>query len=308
MSSTHLRILFTLLSTPLGNALTATAGALPRRGVHGPPPRVDGLEVGSQRLSGSRECALTGERVDFEVVRRASRPDCFQIGGLVSRAECDYLIAAADAIGMEQATTAGGEQTDDGRRGCGVAWLHVDSDAVAASLCGALEQLFVHPTVLGHPGWASGGRWENMQCLWYSAGGEYLPHYDADARMPRVLTVLLYLNGKGETWFPLATSLARHDARDAPAHPRATPPRPQATLAAAVNGQLDASLDGLVLRPSKGDAVAFYNLLGTTLADGSRQIDHRSLHAGLPASVEKRVATLWYSLDLHSDGPQPAEH
>ncbi len=295
-STTHLRIILTVLSTPLGVALTATAGPLPPRGVLGPPPHVDGLAVGSQFLSMSRECALTGERVDFKVIRRASRPACFQIGGLVSQAECDHLIAAADAIGMEKALTAGGERTDDGRRSCRVAWLPVGSDAVAASLCGALEQLFLQPEVLEQTDWASGGCWENMQCLLYSPGGEFLPHYDANERMHRILTVLLYLNGEGETWFPLA----QQDSRDAQALAN-TNSHQQATLAAAVNGQLDASHEGLLLRPRKGDAVAFYNLLD----NGSRQIDHLSLHAGLPASVEKRVATLWYHLNLHSDGTQP---
>ena len=141
----------------------------------------------------------------------------------------------------------------------------------------ALEQLFLQPEVLEQTGCASGGRWENMQCLKYAPGGEYLPHYDADERVPRMLTVILYLNGEGETWFPLALQ----EACDAQALENAGPP-PQATLAAAVYGQLDPGHHGLLLRPGKGDAVAFYNLLN----DGSRQLDPRSLHAGLPALAE----------------------
>lgn len=274
-----------VVSTPLGDALTP-------RGVLGSSLRVDGLAVGSQFESVSRACSLTGEQVDFEVLRRSSKPACFHIGGLLSQAECDHLIATADAIGMEQAMMVSG----DARRSCGVAWLPVDSDTVAASVCGALEQLFLQPEVLEQTGCASGGRWENMQCLKYAPGGEYLPHYDADERVPRMLTVILYLNGEGETWFPLALQ----EACDAQALENAGPP-PQATLAAAVYGQLDPGHHGLLLRPGKGDAVAFYNLLN----DGSRQLDPRSLHAGLPALAEKRVATLWYELDLHSDG-QPA--
>ena len=291
-SATHLVVLLTLLLKPV-----AESAGLPPRGVLGPPPPFDGLAVGLQLVRISRECVLTGERVDFEVVRRASRPACFQLRGLVSLAECDHLIAAADAIGMEPATTAGGEQTDDGRRSCGVAWLPIDSDAVAASLCGELGQLFLQPEVLEPADWASGGRWENMQCLQYLPGGEFLPHYDANERMHRILTVLLYLNGEGETWFPLALQ----DASDPQVLANAKAPR-QATLAAAVNGQLDSSHDGLLLCPGKGDAVAFYNLLD----DGSLQIDQLSLHAGLPASVEKRIATLWYHLDLHRNALQPA--
>ena len=289
---THLILFLTLLLMPLGGALMPTAGPLPPCGVLGPPPRVDGLAVdGSQFLSGSRECTLTSERVDFEVARRSSRPACFQVCGLVSHAECDHLIAEADAMGMEQAMMASGDE----RGSCGVAWLPIDSDAVAASLCGALEQLFLQPEVLEQSAWARGGRWENMQCLQYSPGGEFLAHYDADQSVHRMLTVILYLNGEGETWFPLALQEAR-DASQGLGLANGNPPRPKPTLAAAINGKLDSSHDGLLLRPGKGDAVAFYNLLD----NGSRQIDRRSLHAGLPASVEKRVATLWYHLDLHS--------
>ena len=41
--------------------------------------------------------------------------------------------------------------------------------------------------------------------LRYAEGGEFQPHYDANERSRRVLTVLIYLNSVGRTWFPLAT-------------------------------------------------------------------------------------------------------
>ena len=83
-SVAHLRVLLlTLQSTLLAGALTAIAGPLPPRGALGPPRGVKGLAVGSQLLSFSRECALTGERVDFEVVRRAA--DRSRTGCLISR-------------------------------------------------------------------------------------------------------------------------------------------------------------------------------------------------------------------------------
>ena len=51
--------------------------------------------------------------------------------------------------------------------------------------------------------------------------------------------------------------------------------------------------DGLLVRPSKGDCVAFYNFLdeapGLTL-------DRLAMHAGLPAPGEKSVAALWFHL------------
>jgi hypothetical protein len=47
----------------------------------------------------------------------------------------------------------------------------------------------------------SGGAVEDLQVLDYAPGGEYVFHHDG---APRVLTILYYLNGIGETWFPLA--------------------------------------------------------------------------------------------------------
>ena len=165
-----------------------------------------------------------GDLVEFEIVKLAARPCCFQIGGLLSPAECDHLIAAADAAGMKQATTAGGDQ----RQGCGVAWLPVDNDDVAASVAAACEQLLLTPEAQApSPHWADGAAFENMQVLKYGPGGEFKLHHDANEQVHRILTVLLYLNGVGETWFPLATTDA-HQAVSA--H---NPPSRQAALAAA---------------------------------------------------------------------------
>ena len=150
--------------------------ALPR-GVLGPPAHFDGLQGASQFLSVSRECSVDASaQIDFEVVRLASRPACFQACGMLSPAECEHLIRAADAAGMEQATTAGG----DARSGCGVAWLDVASDDTAAAISGAVEQLFLRPELLEPSEWSGGGRFENLQVLRYATDGEFKLHYDAN--------------------------------------------------------------------------------------------------------------------------------
>lgn len=127
--------------------------------------------------------SVSGAPVDFEVVKLASRPACFHVGGFLSEAECEHLIAAADAVGMEQATTAGG----DNRNGCGVAWLPVAKDDTAAAVSTAVEQLFLQPELLEPSDYCTGGRFENVQVLKYTEGGEFKLHYDANERTPRVL-------------------------------------------------------------------------------------------------------------------------
>ena len=205
----------------------------------------------------------------------------------MSEAECDHLIAAADAAGMDQATTAGGDK----RKGCGVSWLPIASDATATSVSAAVEQLFLQPELLEPSEWSAGGNFENLQVLKYTEGGEFKLHYDANEQTHRVVTVLLYLNGVGETWFPLAL----RDAADADAVAHANPPRQTALEAAR---KLRPPHDGLTVAPRKGDAVVFYNLRD----DGSAAVDRLALHAGLPAPGEKSVAALWYHADLTPRG------
>ena len=234
------------------------------------------LQVGSTFLSASRECSVTGAAVDFEIVRIASRPECFAIGGLLSEKECDDIIATADAQGLEAAMTAGG----DARRNCGVAWLPIDSYDTGASIAAACQQLLLTPEAQYPAGdWAQKACFENMQVLKYGDGGEFKLHHDANQQTHRTLTVLLYLNGVGETWFPLASEAwVDHN------------PTPKQAFAAA--HCLDPARDGLLVSPSKGDAIAFYNFCD----DGSGELDRLAFHAGLPASAEKSVAALWYSV------------
>lgn len=95
------------------------------------------------------------------------------------------------------------------------------------------------------------------------------------------------MNGEGETWFPLA--IGEPEVARA-----AKNPIDRAAALRACSG-LQPGRDGLTVAPAKGDAICFYNLL----EDGS-DLDRLAFHAGLPAEVEKRVATLWWRC---GDGP-----
>ena len=109
--------------------------------------------------------------------------------------------------------------------------------------------------------------------------------------MRQTLTVLFYLNGVGETWFPLAL----REAEDAASLGGANPPR-HAALAAA--RQLTPGKDGLRVAPRRGDAVAFYNHVDE---GGPPAVDRLALHAGLPAPAAKEVAALWFHCDLQAN-------
>ena len=157
----------------------------------------------------------------------------------------------------------------------------------------------------------TGGGFESMQVLKYNPGGEFKPHLDASSLYVgsgehRVLTVLLYLNGVGGTWFPLATTdSSSSDAGayagggDGVAAPGEPPKSELAALTAEHNLQMSAiaaarcrvpGRDGVLASPSKGDAVAFFNYVD----DGTGDLDRTALHAGLPSPSVKSVATLWY--------------
>lgn len=125
----------------------------------GPPAHFEGLESSSHFLNVERACSVTGQPVNIEVVRASSRPVCFHLGGFMSEAECDSILAAADANKWVQATTASG----DLRQGSQATWLPTHLDDTVGCVAAAIEQLLLTPEAQQPSGWATGGSWENMQ-------------------------------------------------------------------------------------------------------------------------------------------------
>lgn len=137
----------------------------------------------------------------------------------------------------------------------------------------------------GMPFHATGGI-EPLQVVHYHGeGGEYVNHHDGKGRL---LTVLYYLNGVGETWFPLAndsspeecgTRTEIHDLVEARhACIDRSPDRNGVLVTCRTSEEnLDTNNTGsIVARVNEGDAVAFYNYR----ADGS--VNWKSFHSGLP--------------------------
>lgn len=110
----------------------------------------------------------------------------------VTHEECDAIQSTVSA--MEPAKTASGLQEETVRKNSFVTWLGNDK---ANGLVGRLAEAIRRMMLIPAPSLGV----EDMQVLRYDVGGEYVFHHDGNYR---ILTVLYYLNGEGETFFPLA--------------------------------------------------------------------------------------------------------
>ena len=217
-----------------------------------------------------------GRRSDgrtFVLHRLSDRPHAFLLKGFLSAEECDALIESAKRSGFEAAETTG---KTNARRHCEVALLTPSQERVLASIQSDAARVLLSSEALR----TEGGGVEALNVLHYQPGGEYTLHYDA-MNNPRILTILYYLNGKGETWFPLADS-----------------PQRVARAFADPNGvvshasTLDPATDGLRVKPTgAGDALAFFNF------DETGEPDQWALHAGLEVvpTEEKWLGTHFFN-------------
>lgn len=212
------------------------------------------------------------------VERVACVPPIFLLRDFVTADECDAIQSTVTT--MEPAQTASGLQEEVTRKNSFVAWLGNDeANGLIGRLADAGRRLMLVPAPsLGV---------EDMQVVRYSSSGEYKLHHDGN---DRILTVLYYLDGEGETWFPLARQRDEDSAK-----------RPQTRQEALYRTEgLKPGVDGVVVSASlstktnasipisRGDAVAFFSYLN----DGS--MDWNAIHSGLPARNEKIVANHFF--------------
>jgi prolyl 4-hydroxylase len=211
--------------------------------------------------------------------RLSARPYLFHLQGWLTDDECDRIVTLAAAEGdPEVAKTEGSEELSTSWRvGCELVTLHPSEDEGLRIVTRDASQL-----VFGEAAWQRksdlGGESEDLQVLRYAPSGFFNVHYDACWEAPRAATLLYYLNGVGETWFPLAcedmgTAIATMPTSVSEAYERCF--------------ALDPSQDGVRVRPRKGDALLLYNF------DEDADIDLRGIHAGLPVDqgCEKLLAS-----------------
>ena len=112
-----------------------------------------------------------------------AHPRVVILGGLLSDAECDALIAAAGprmARSLTVATQTGGEEVNDARTSNGMFFERGESELVAR-IEARIARLVRWPLENG----------EGLQVLQYGPGAEYLPHYDYfDPAEPGTATIL----------------------------------------------------------------------------------------------------------------------
>lgn len=135
---------------------------------------------------------------------------------------------------------------------------------------------------------------ENLQVAHYSVGGHFSCHPDATRQAKRMATMILFLNtppGGGELVFPGA---------DQPDFETTLSEESFDLNCSNWGGCL--SMGGVVVKPSKGDAVFWYNMKTNLLKRPGRYkrkelIIDRALHCGADVSAgEKYIATVWVNL------------
>ncbi len=87
--------------------------------------------------------------------------------------------------------------TQQTRSNCKVAWF---SDSRLGNICGMIGNATVSALVTDEAKVSKDAERSDMQVLHYEKDGKFVLHHDGNHR---ILTVICYLNGVGETWLPL---------------------------------------------------------------------------------------------------------
>lgn len=243
----------------------------------------------------------------YQIARVGNKPDVFHLKGFLTKWECSAIMNEAqyfyDDAGM---TTAKSENGDSFRTNCKVAWL---SDVRIGNICGmigkAIESVFVTDEAKA----AYGSHRSDLQVLNYKEKGGFVLHHDGH---DRILTVIMYLNGVGETWLPLV-EIGNDNANDEQINSlqealykvqwRSLQPGKNGVLISGnvkddsfIHGNSDCNeyeCNPHIAAMEAGDAIAFYSY-GTEC----KGEDWKSIHAGIPLEFKgeegKWIATSWY--------------
>lgn len=266
----------------------------------GPPEILTGLAVG-ETLSASTQ-----------ITRLSQAPDLFHIKNFVSRDDANVLIDAAATQGMKIAGTRQSE-ANTVRKNSYLTWIDpydisgiTSSEALstARSLVVKSGGMFVHKAMQRMM--QEGGKIdyifaEDVQVAKYDTDGSFDYHHDG---FSRYLTVLVYLNGIGGTYFPFANMGTLHNEVD-DAEELGVAEIARGRLVGK-EGILLVGKEGLesyaeyhnsppeeiavdsVFKIEAGDAIAFYSYRP------SGKKDWRSVHCSLRVPQEKWISTCWF--------------
>ena len=115
---------------------------------------------------GESHYAQRSDGRQFAVRRLAARPNAFLLENFLTEAECEALVARAEAVGFETAETSG---KTSARRLCDVAFLSPSQERVLAAVQSDAARSLLSHDALQTPG----GGVENLNVLRYQPGGAY---------------------------------------------------------------------------------------------------------------------------------------
>ena len=266
----------------------------------------------------------------FQVTKISSSPYIFLFQNLLSIKECQSLMnsnysdnngdndanATRSSVHMSAAGVTEGH--NNVRSNCEVGWIpnnHKGDNKDKPSL--PLELGRIVGNILMTDEAKMNGWCESLQLVHYNShGGRFDLHYDG---LYRSITVIYYLNGVGNTWFPFAINASEKDRQshvekvlstiEPPSNREEAlkvvsdlglEPGKHGVLAAGKKSKVWEEISGSnknVIRVETGDAIAFFNYKhdsGDSAVGVER--DWRSLHAGLATTSEegeKWIANHW---------------
>lgn len=287
----------------------------------GPPTHLQGQEniySTYQRISVSEK-----NKIDFSVSKLSSSPHIYHFKDLISIGECIDLMNAAENVEQthqEAAAIMDGEsncnsfKTSSVRSNCIVSWLNNVSNGNSDVLAIPRELGLVTGNILLTDEAKKNGWCEPLQLVHYMEnGGKFDLHHDG---LRRGVTVLYYLNGVGNTWFPFANEdeiLSTNDIKNRNdalqlVEKYGMKPGTHGVLAAGKNSQIlktqlaNGGVDKEhIIEVNQGDAIAFYNY---KTVNGEVVRDWNSFHAGLPTTEEegeKFIANHWMHCDAFDE-------
>lgn len=199
---------------------------------------------------------VVGHQVRLTVQLCSPAIVCFE--HFLTDQECEALIALAEDSGQISRSTVvqehDGVLTVDHRRSSEQAWFTRGQTPLITQIETRIAEVLRYPATHG----------EGLQVLRYRDGGEYRPHFDFFD--PKLGGSAKHLAVGGQRVATLIMYLSDVAQGGATAFPEV----------------------GLTVRPKRGSALLFANLTP------DRQVDRRTLHAGLPVlSGCKYIATKW---------------
>lgn len=266
-----------LYETPPTSSVVAEAPSQQEQETMGLPQHLYEMEVSTSFQVG-----------DSNVEKVSSRPPIFVLRNFLTKDECQNIMDSVSEMEPGQTVSSHGNEQ---RKNSHVAWLDNVGDG-SAVISNAAKR--AHDIFLGHQQVFHVSRGvEPLQVVRYDDGGEYVLHQDGNRRL---LTVLYYLNGAGETWFPLADSAVQGDDE----LNRLTALKKCEKLTPGRDGVL-VSCEGNGTPIQQGDAVAFYSYFTDATCDWN------ALHAGLPVSSTKWIGNHFFHHVPFSDVQESPE-